>query len=219
MRHLIDTYIEADEPRAISAFGDTPLLEIIVKAGMAQAVDSLPGGIKSSKDAVAETIANNVRSRIFQEHLHNPAYYDRMSKLLEEILADLRAKRVDYEAYLQRIADLARQVLDGQAPDTPEVLRSRPWLRAVYDNLLAMTVAVADNSVHEPPPPERMAAISPTLALARDIDDTVRRVRPDDWRGHQARENEIKRALLPLMGNDPQRVERIFPIIKAQREY
>ena len=44
-------------------------------------------------------------------------------------------------------------------------------------------------------------------------------VRPDDWRGHQARENEIKRALLPLFDNDVQEVERVFLIIKQQREY
>ena len=73
------------------------------------AINSLPGGIKGNKDAVAETIANNVRSKIIQEHLNDPAYYDRMSKLLEEIIADLRAKRVDYEEYLKRIADLAKQ--------------------------------------------------------------------------------------------------------------
>ena len=59
----------------------------------------------------------------------------------------------------------------------------------------------------------------PKLSLALAIDETVRRIRPDDWRGHQARENEIKRALLPLLQNDAQEVERVFLIIKAQREY
>ena len=59
----------------------------------------------------------------------------------------------------------------------------------------------------------------PKLSLALAIDETVRRVRPDDWRGHQARENEIKRAMFPLLGNDAQEVERLFLIIKAQREY
>ena len=59
----------------------------------------------------------------------------------------------------------------------------------------------------------------PKLSLALAIDETVRRVRPDDWRGHQARENEIKRALLPLLHNDAQEVERVFLIIKAQKEY
>jgi type I restriction enzyme, R subunit len=45
-------------------------------------------------------------------------------------------------------------------------------------------------------------------------------VRPDDWRGNQARENQIKReALLPLLENDVEEVERVFQIIKKQQEY
>ena len=51
------------------------------------------------------------------------------------------------------------------------------------------------------------------------LDATVRRVRPDGWRGHQAKENTIKGALLPLLNNDEAEVERIFLIIKAQGEY
>ena len=43
MRHLIDTYIEADAPRKISPFDDMPLLELIVKTGIADAINSLPG--------------------------------------------------------------------------------------------------------------------------------------------------------------------------------
>jgi len=57
-------------------------------------------------------------------------------------------------------------------------------------------------------------------ALALKIDDAVKRVRPDDWRGNQARENQIKReALLPLLENDVAEVERVFLIIKEQKEY
>jgi len=37
MRHLIDTYIEADEPRKISFFDNMGLLELIVKTGIASA--------------------------------------------------------------------------------------------------------------------------------------------------------------------------------------
>ena len=59
----------------------------------------------------------------------------------------------------------------------------------------------------------------PGCSLALAIDEAVRRVRPDDWRGHQPKENEIKRALLPLLHNNAQEVERIFLIIKAQKEY
>lgn len=69
MRHLIDTYIQADEPETISPFGDMSLLDIIVKTGISDAVGSLPDGIKRSREAVAETIENNVRSKIIKEHL------------------------------------------------------------------------------------------------------------------------------------------------------
>ena len=57
------------------------------------------------------------------------------------------------------------------------------------------------------------------LDLAIQIDATVKRVKPDDFRGHQAKENTIKAALLPLLKKDVDEVERIFLIIKAQREY
>ncbi len=66
MRHLIDTYIEADEPRKISPFDDMTLLELIVKTGIADAINSLPDGIKGNRGAIAETIANNVRSNDHQ---------------------------------------------------------------------------------------------------------------------------------------------------------
>ena len=49
-----------------SSFDDVPLLELIVKSGIADAINSLPEGIRSNKEAVAETIANNVRSRILR---------------------------------------------------------------------------------------------------------------------------------------------------------
>jgi type I restriction enzyme R subunit len=215
MRHLIDTYINAAEPRKISPFGDIPLLELIVKSGIADAIRNLPSGIRKNKDAVAETIANNVRSKIIKEHLNDPAYYDRMSALLEEILADLKAKRVDYEEYLRRIAELAKQVQRGQAEDTPEALKASPARRALYNNLANPQVL----NVKDAHIPANKATKDARLALALAIDDTVKRVRPDDWRGHQARENEIKRALLPLLNDDPDEVERVFQIILQQREY
>ena len=147
--------------------------------------------MKGNKDAVAETIENNVRSKIIKEHLNDPAFYEKMSALLDEIIADRRRRRIEYEEYLKRIAELAKQVEAGKADDTPEKLNT-PGKRALYNNL------------------------KKDEALALKIDETVRRVRPDGWRGNQAKENVIKAALLPLLGNDGAEVERIFLIIKAQ---
>jgi type I restriction enzyme R subunit len=194
MRHLIDTYIEASEPRPISQFGEIGLLDLIVKSGIADAINNLPKGIKESPQAIAETIANNVRSKIIKDHLNDPAFYDRMSELLNQILDDLRQKQLDYEDFLKQISDIAKRVQAGTAADTPVTLNT-PAKRALYHNL------ANDES------------------LALNIDEAVRRVRPDAFRGNQAKENEIKRALLPLLGNDPVEVERIFLIISAQLEY
>ena len=141
-----------------------------------------------------------------------------MSQLLEEIIADLKAKRLDYEKYLKRIADLAKQVQSGQANDTPEALKNRPGLRALYNNVQVPGGRRYAGVVREKPAASGTGG-DPRLSLALAIDATVRRVRPDDWRGHQARENEIKRALLPLLHNETQEVERIFLIIKQQSEY
>jgi type I restriction enzyme R subunit len=193
MRHLIDTYIEADEPKKISPFGDMPLLELIVKTGIADAINSLPSGIKSSRDAIAETIENNVRSKIIKEQLNDPAYYAKMSALLDEIIADRKAKAIEYEEYLKRIAELAKRVQAGQSEDTPKELNT-PGLRALHNNL------------------------NHNADLALKIDATVKATRPDAWRGVRAKEQVIKAGLYEIL-NEESEVDRIFAIIKQQREY
>ncbi len=193
MRHLIDTYIEADEPRKISPFDNLSLLELIVKTGIASAIRTHLGELKDNKNAVAETIENNVRSKIIKEHLNDPVYYENMSALLDEIIAARKVKALEYEGYLKRIAELAKKVETGQSEDTPKKLDTR-GKRALYNNL---------NQNEE---------------VALKIDEAVRFIRPDSWRGVQAREQVIKSALYSVL-QDVAEVERIFLIIKAQEEY
>jgi type I restriction enzyme, R subunit len=218
MRHLIDTYIEADEPRKISPFDNIGLLELIVKTGIANAIATQLGGLKGNKNAVAETIENNVRKKIIKEHLNDPAFYEKMSALLDEIIAARKAKAVEYEDYLKRIAELAKRVEDGQAEDTPEPLKNSPALRALYNNLKKSegTPPQADRAAE--PQAEYKVAVDSSLNLALTVDAAVKRVRPDGWRGVQSRELVIKQALYGVL-RDAAEVERIFLIIKAQREY
>jgi type I restriction enzyme R subunit len=220
MRHLIDTYIEADEPRKISPFDNMGLMELIVKTGIANAIASQLGGLKGNRDAIAETIENNVRSKIIKEHLSDPAYYEQMSALLDEIIALRTAKAIEYEEYLQRVADLARRVEAGVAEDTPEALKSSPALRALYNNLqnTGGTSTRAQNLVAQTRVVGYTVTGDPVLDLARRIDTAVKRVRPDGWRGVQSRERVIKAALDEIL-QDEAEVERIFLIIEAQSEY
>jgi type I restriction enzyme R subunit len=193
MRHLIDTYIEASEPRKISPFDNLSLVELIVKTGIAEAIASQLGGLKGNQNAIAETIENNVRKTIIREQLNDPAFYEKMSALLEEIISARKAKAIAYEEYLNRIAELAKRAEAGHSEDTPKALDT-PGKRALYNNL------------------------NHDEALALKVDAAIRTRRPDGWRGVQARELVIKRALYDTLGDEAE-VERIFPIIKAQREY
>jgi len=193
MRHLIDTYIEADQSRKISAFENVGLLELIEKTGIANAIAAQLGGLKGNTNAISETIENNVRSKIIKEHLNDPAFYETMSALLDEIIAARKAKAIEYEEYLRRIAELASRVQAGLAADTPAKLDT-PGKRALWNNL------------------------GQDEGLALNIDASVRHARFDGWRGVQARELVIKDAIYGVV-QDQAEVERIFLIIKAQGEY
>ena len=207
MRYLIDTFIDAKIPKKISHFDDVGLLDLIIKTGIADAIAQKLGALKGNKNAIAETIENNIRSKIIKEQLTDPAFYEKMSELLDEIIAARKEKAIEYEKYLKSIAELANKVEAGHEDDTPEPLKNSPALRAIYHNLKRT------EDVEEPRESDLV------LAMAQQIDKTIKLVRPDSWRGVKARENIIKAALLPLLENDVSEVERIFLVIKAQKEY
>jgi type I restriction enzyme, R subunit len=110
------------------------LLDLIVKTGIANAITTQLGGLKGDKNAIAETIENNVRRIILKEQLNDPAYYEKMSELLDEIISARKAKAIEYEEYLGRIAELAKKVGAGQAEEAPAKVNT-PGKRALYNNL------------------------------------------------------------------------------------
>jgi type I restriction enzyme, R subunit len=193
MRHLIDNYIQAEESQKISPFGELTLLEIIVNTGIADAINSLPQGIKGSKEAVAETIENNVRQKIIKEHLTDPAFFEEMSVLLNEIIKERKVNAISYEEYLKKIADLAKKVNEGKNDGTPDALNT-PAKRALYNNL----------SLNE--------------SLALSVHESICQYRPDNWKGNETKERVIKSKLYEVLG-DEKEVDRLFPIVKQQGEY
>lgn len=193
MRYLIDHYIQADESRVISPFGDMPLLDLIIKTGIADAINSLPQGIQSSPEAVAETIENNVRQKIIKDHLIDPAFFDEMSKLLSEIIKERKAGAISYEEYLEQIAWLAKQVNLGKKSDSPVGLTSNAQ-RALYNNL---------NQNEE---------------LALKLDKKIREEKPHNWKGNDAKELVVKKAMYDVLQN-VEEVNRLFAIVKQQADY
>ena len=216
MRHLIDTYIEADEPRKISPFDNMGLLELIVKTGIADAIAAQLGGLKGNKDAIAETIENNVRSKIIKEHLSDPAYYEKMSALLDEIIAARKAKAIEYEEYLQAHRRAGEEGRGRAGRGHARAAETQPGTAGA----LQQPEDAGRQRVAEPAARLRRTQIRrPVLDLALRIDATVKRVRPDGWRGVQARENDDQGSTVCACCRTSAEVERIFLIIKAQSEY
>lgn len=218
MRHLIDTYIEASEPRKISPFDGVGLLDLIVKTGIADAIANKLADMQGNQQAIAETIENNVRSKIIKESLTDPAFFEKMSALLSEIIKLRKDRAIEYEEYLQRIADIATKVQAGKAEDTPTKLDS-PGKRSVFNNLKSSPVLSAVTaSDADDPYGSADSEEDPAVELALKIDKAVKLARPDGWRGVQAKELVIKRALYDVLKNVDE-VERLFLIIYAQQEY
>ncbi|MGO9544424.1 MAG: type I restriction endonuclease subunit R [Rhodomicrobium sp.] len=191
MRHLIDTYIRAEDSTKLAAFDDLSLVDMIVKNGIG-AIEALPDSIRKDNDAVAETIENNVRKIITDEEPVDPAYYRKMSDLLDALIKQRREGVLEYKAYLEEIAALARKV---KRPDTavypPPI--DTPAKRALYNNL-------GDES----------------LALA--IDAAIRLVKPDGWRESTIKKRIVRRAIAEVLKNDAL-LDEVLELVKAQSDY
>jgi type I restriction enzyme R subunit len=218
MRHLIDTYVQADEPRKISPFDNIGLLDLIVKTGIADAIAQKLSSMKNNDRAIAETIENNVRRKIIKEHLNDPAFYEKMSVLLDEIIVARKEQAIEYEEYLKQIAELVKQVEAGHANTLPSVLNSN-GKRALYNNLKSDAMeTIAANFILREKLPEYIGPHDPYVAIALKIDEAVKSNRPDGWRGVQSREQIVKQAIYSVIGNIEE-TERLFLIIKARSEY
>jgi type I restriction enzyme, R subunit len=217
MRHLIDVYIQAEESRKVSPFDDTTLLELIVNTGIANAINELPDGLKSSEDAIAETIENNVRKKIIKEHLIDPAYFDEMSKILDELIKERKRKAIEYQDYMNQMFDLVKKVSKAETANIPNQLKTNAQ-KVLYNNITIVKKDIDISMVSEPDVEYGINGNNEKVKLALAIDDIVKTKRQDEWRGHIGKENLIKAALIKVMP-DVNEMERIFAIIKTQIEY
>jgi type I restriction enzyme R subunit len=193
MRHLIDTYIRAEESKKLSAFDDLTLIQLIVERGM-DGLQDLPQGISSNKAAMAETIENNLRKVIIDERPTNPTYYDKMSALLDTLIQQRQYQAQEYEQYLARIIELAKQVQNQAGLIAyPKLLNTRAR-RALYDNL------------------------GKNEQLAISVDDAIKRIKKDGWRGNKIKEREVRFAIHDVLKDETQ-TYHILELVKNQDEY
>jgi type I restriction enzyme R subunit len=214
-RHLLDTYIRAEESEKVSAFDDLTLVELIVRRGVA-ATDALPEGIRTDPEAMAETIENNVRKLIIDEMAVNPKYYEKMSELLDALIQERKQEAIDYQTYLARIVELTKQVSQPETQTHYPTSIDSSVLRALYDNLKPRV----EQMVSETPATYMGMSLSDaTATVARRIDQAIRHVKKDNWKGNRFKEREVRIAIKTVLGSDDNLVNAIFEIVKNQRDY
>lgn len=193
MRHLIDTYIRAEESQTVSSFDDFSLVQLIVERGT-EAVKALPEPIRKRQSAAAETIENNVRKLIIDESPINPKYYDKMSELLDALIALRKENALSYQEYLEKIVELTRQAASGpNAGAYPKTLDCASK-RALFDNL----------------------GKDETLALS--VDRAVRLSMQDGWRNNVMKTRRVRQAIASVLGDD-ERVDSTLDLVKSQHDY
>lgn len=199
MRHLLDTYIRADESEKLSAFDDMTLVELVVERGE-DAVESLPASISSDREAMAETIENNVRRLIIDEMAVNPKYYEKMSELLDALIEQRRQEALEYKEYLRRIVELTRQAARRDEGKHYPSGVDTPARQALYDNLGQDT----------------------TLTIR--LDEKIRTVKKADWRGNRFKEREVRNAIASVLETQVREtevpdVDTVFELVKNQNDY
>lgn len=196
MRHLLDTYIRADDSEVVSDFDELGLIELIVEKGLG-ALDDLPTGIKENQEAMAETIENNMRKLIVDEQPVNPKYYEEMSELLDALIEERRQKAIEYQEYLAKIKALATKVVQPEGAGAgryPSSLNTRAK-RNLYDTL------------------------DKNEELTIRVDTAVRYTKKDGWTGNRFKEKEVRNAIREELGAYHVNLDDVMSVVKAQDEY
>jgi len=215
MRHLINTYIQADPADPLGAADKRSLSEMIIETGIHDAIaQKLNAKGKLSKAAVAEGIINNVRKTIIRDQLTDPKFYAEMSKLLDDLIRQKHDDTRSYEEFLKKAEALVKKMAKGQADKgIPPELHGKREAAVIYNNLpdIMDGSTFDDDETVKAPRPEYG---NPRLDLALEIDHAMREKAPAGWRGDETRENQVLNALFPLLKKDRQATRALFEIIK-----
>ena len=218
MRHLINTYIQADPASNLGAVDSYSLVELIIETGIHDAIaQKLNQQGKLSKNAVAEGIINNVRKTIIRDQLTDPRFYEKLSKLLEDLIADWRNGVVSYQDFLEQAEALVRKMRAGHAAeDVPAALVGNQPAIVIYNNLPQILAQTIEPTLMRDDDP---AYLDPNISLALAIDQAMREQAPAGWRGDDARERQVLNALFPILKRNREATQSVFELIKNQAEY
>jgi type I restriction enzyme R subunit len=210
MRHLLNTYVQADPATDLGNLNSLSLTELIIETGIHDAIArKLNAKGKLSRNAVAEGIINNVRKTIIRDQLTDPRFYAEMSKLLDDLIKQSRADTAAYEEFLKKAEALVHRMAQKDSGGHPPKLNGYPGAVVLFNNLAAVPATIF----------KCPADVDGKAMLALQLDLAMRENAPAGWKGDDTREKQVLNALFPIMSRDRQATQAIFEIIKNQPGY
>ena len=215
MRHLINTYIRAEDSQVLGDLSTLSLTDLIIKTGIHDAIaQKLNEKGKLSNKSVAEGIINNIRKTIIRDQLTDPRYYEQMSKLLVDLIEQRRDDTESYEAFLRNAESLVKKLDRSQTPTSlPQPLVGKPEAAVLFNNLPMILEAANDDA-------STLAAEGPgvygddMVMLALKLDTALKREVPAGWRGDQAKESVVLNTIHRVLGKGRDETLAVYEIVK-----
>jgi type I restriction enzyme, R subunit len=115
---LLDTHIQANEViqlnEPVNIFDDEMFDQVKDEQGIYQA--------KKSTASKADTIAHATKRVITEKMDEDPAFYEKFSKLIQQVIDDFRSKRLSDLEYLNKVVDIRNKVVGKVHDDVPDKL-------------------------------------------------------------------------------------------------
>lgn len=122
IRNMVNKYIGAD---AVKQLIDP--VNVFAIDEFEKEIDSIEGDA-----AKADAIASRVKKTITEKMEEDPALYKRLSELIDEAIAEHRAKRLSDMEYLERIRGILDELRGKEGSDLPDILNHRDEAKAYY---------------------------------------------------------------------------------------
>lgn len=208
IRNMVNKYIGADAVKQLIA-----PVNVFAIDEFEHEIDSIEGDA-----AKADAIASRVKKTITEKMEEDPALYKRLSELIDEAIAEHRAKRLSDLEYLKRIRETLDELRGKTGSELPDILAQRDEAKAYY------------GVIQEPMAAYSVPGVTPDVFAAETavkLEDIIREHKIRDWTRNQDVKNgmlnEIEDYLYSLKGRydlamDLELIERITHQVLAIAE-
>ena len=148
---------------------------------------------------MAEVLAANMRKMIISERPNNPAYFDKMSELLNQLLQEQKDGKLQYKELISKLIDKLKEARSTVKAKYPASIDTK-GKQALYDNLgndEALTLRVHD-------------------AIKANARDGFRDMDGSGMKKMRALRRAVEGV---LQGFEADKIDDIMQIIVAQKEY